>query len=147
MKDFISTDWTDERLTRARELKSAGMSAARIAAEIGGNATRNSVIGMLSRLNKGVTPRQVRSNHFVFPRAVPTCLNSLGVAPASETTHVLSIFDLKINQCRWPLGDPTDARFTYCGAPRDGMKPYCAHHRALAYLPVLTRAERAAMAR
>ena len=109
MKDFISTDWTDERLTRARELKSAGMSAARIAAEIGGNATRNSVIGMLSRLNKGVTPRQVRSNHFAFPR-----------------------------------GDPTDARFTYCGAPRDGVKPYCAHHRALAYLPVQTPAERAA---
>lgn len=68
---------------------------------------------------------------FAHCPAIPTCLNSLGVAPAknplgdvdaakrtapaSETTHVLSIFDLKINQCRWPLGDPTDARFTYCG--------------------------------
>jgi hypothetical protein len=35
--------------------------------------------------------------------------------------------------CCWPLGDPRDRDFHFCGAPVV-TAPYCQHHRALAYL-------------
>jgi GcrA cell cycle regulator len=48
----------------------------------------------------------------------------------------VTILDLRDSMCRWPLGDPTQAEFRFCGArktPGDG--PYCRCHAAIAYQP------------
>ena len=150
MKDFTPTDWTDERLARARELKQQGLSAAKIAAAIGGGATRNSVIGKFARLDAKAAPKGPAPK--LVMKKAPSAPLLVVEAPVVEapTTFVclrVSIADIKPPHCRWPIGDPRDPDFAYCGRERDGDKPYCAHHCAIAYLPVLTRAERAAMAR
>jgi GcrA cell cycle regulator len=36
-------------------------------------------------------------------------------------------------ECRWPLGDPTDEDFAYCGLPVARGRAYCAGHCRLAY--------------
>ena len=50
----------------------------------------------------------------------------------------VTIVDLKEAMCRWPLGDPTNPDFRYCGSPALSG-PYCAHHGALAYQPAQDR--------
>lgn len=41
--------------------------------------------------------------------------------------------DLESWSCRWPVGDPGEADFGFCGERRDADLPYCCAHRKLAY--------------
>ena len=41
--------------------------------------------------------------------------------------------DLKLNSCRWPIGDPKDADFHFCGKDTVTGKPYCSEHCKIAY--------------
>jgi GcrA cell cycle regulator len=63
--------------------------------------------------------------------------------PAFESVVVpmslrVTIVELKESMCRWPLGDPTDPEFRYCGSPT-ASRPYCAYHGGLAYQPAQER--------
>jgi GcrA cell cycle regulator len=55
------------------------------------------------------------------------------VDPGPTTTVVEQVCALTAGACRWPLGDPRDRDFRFCGDPVV-EPPYCEHHRALAYL-------------
>ena len=50
----------------------------------------------------------------------------------------VTIVELKESMCRWPLGDPADSEFRYCGSPT-ASGPYCAYHAGLAYQPAQER--------
>ena len=41
----------------------------------------------------------------------------------------------EVNCCRWPLGDPTDEDFAYCGLETAKGHSYCAGHCRMAYRP------------
>ena len=41
--------------------------------------------------------------------------------------------DLRTNTCRWPIGEPTDDNFHFCGKQTVTGKPYCAEHCKVAY--------------
>lgn len=43
--------------------------------------------------------------------------------------------DLTFRCCRWPLGDPQQPDFRFCGEPRRQGSPYCDAHHGLAYVP------------
>ena len=45
----------------------------------------------------------------------------------------VSLMDLKLNSCRWPIGDPKDEDFHFCGADTVTGKPYCSEHCKIAY--------------
>jgi len=47
--------------------------------------------------------------------------------------------DLEINDCRWPIGDPRQADFHFCGAPQQSGRPYCAAHWAMSFEASKTR--------
>jgi GcrA cell cycle regulator len=47
--------------------------------------------------------------------------------------EVISILDLSERTCRWPIGDPKDPAFGYCGAQSHPGFPYCAGHVAMAF--------------
>ena len=36
--------------------------------------------------------------------------------------------------CKWPIGDPGDADFHFCGSPSVAARPYCPEHCAIAYI-------------
>jgi GcrA cell cycle regulator len=51
-------------------------------------------------------------------------------------TEPVTILELRDSMCKWPIGDPTQSEFRFCGArktPGDG--PYCGCHAAIAYQP------------
>ena len=45
----------------------------------------------------------------------------------------LSVMEVSDHTCRWPIGDPHDFDFGFCGKPKpaNGL-PYCPHHTLLA---------------
>jgi GcrA cell cycle regulator len=47
--------------------------------------------------------------------------------------EVISILELNERTCRWPIGDPKDPAFGYCGAASHPGFPYCAGHVAMAF--------------
>lgn len=45
------------------------------------------------------------------------------------------VLDLTPFTCRWPVGDPHQADFRYCLAPKEFEASYCSEHVALSYQP------------
>lgn len=58
------------------------------------------------------------------------------VIPMSER---VTIMELREQMCRWPIGDPGREDFRFCGGRVTVASPYCSHHAAIAYQPVIDR--------
>jgi GcrA cell cycle regulator len=139
--------WTTERIELLKTHFEAGLSCREIANEIG--VSRNAVIGKLSRLNltrdKKIEVRRdgpKRSRPRSVPRLQYRMLRQLfaEVPPAEDdqTIHSeqhCSLLELSEERCRWPISNPGEKDFCFCGnRPLDGL-PYCAGHSRLAYQP------------
>lgn len=53
-------------------------------------------------------------------------------SPVSKAVKRITFLDLEEGMCRWPIGDPNDANFHFCGCPQTTGSAYCAHHAHLA---------------
>ncbi|MDB5478075.1 MAG: GcrA cell cycle regulator [Alphaproteobacteria bacterium] len=60
-------------------------------------------------------------------------LAALANATSRPDGAIVSILELNERTCRWPVGDPRDAGFGYCGAESYMAHPYCAEHVAIAF--------------
>ena len=58
---------------------------------------------------------------------------SVAAKTSYRTGGKISLMQLRTNSCRWPLGDPQQAGFGYCGAATDGIAAYCTIHKKIAY--------------
>lgn len=47
------------------------------------------------------------------------------------TRRSLSIMEIRNGLCRWPLGDPREEDFGYCGAATHNDRVYCPEHTAI----------------
>lgn len=89
-------------------------SASEIAAELG--CTKNAAIAKAHRLGLGPRDPDYRSAD-----AAPPQRNHFdGMGPGD---------------CRFPIGNPGDEGFHFCGAPAMPERPYCGRHCAIAYIP------------
>ena len=55
----------------------------------------------------------------------------------------ISLLDLTERTCKWPIGDPTEEDFAFCGLECVPGKPYCEYHVAVAFQPMSSRRDRA----
>ena len=68
---------------------------------------------------------------------IPKSRRDIFIKKTSQHAHKgIPLTDLKVNSCRWPLGDPTDPDFSFCGKEAVPGKPYCAAHCVEAYTGV-----------
>jgi len=150
--------WDGERVELLRRLWQDGISASRIAAQLGAGITRNAVIGKVHRLGlSGRAKPTVSSAAPRLRRAVPhttqktvalrgntVMLREVMIAeeyepeiqPAAVVIPIserVTITELRENMCRWPLGDPLAVEFRYCGTKCDPANPYCGPHARMAY--------------
>lgn len=51
----------------------------------------------------------------------------------SATYGAAALEALPSGACRWPVGDPAEPDFCFCGAPSAGHRPYCSAHLAQAF--------------
>jgi GcrA cell cycle regulator len=156
--------WTDERVELLKKLWSDGLSASQIAAELGG-ITRNAVIGKVHRLGlsgrakapSSSVPRQRKpraaSQMFRAPRTMMRGATALAMPaydyePEPEPVPIENIIpigqrcalvELTDEKCHWPIGDPGQPDFFFCGGKTNAGMPYCAYHARIAYQPVTDR--------
>ena len=45
-----------------------------------------------------------------------------------EVIEGVTMRDLEPHMCKWPIGDPQDSNFRFCGKRRIRSKPYCEKH-------------------
>lgn len=60
-----------------------------------------------------------------------------------ETPGIATVLTIRAFECRWPIGDPAQPGFTFCGAGC-GQGPYCSDHARIAYQPADARKRSAA---
>tara|TARA_B110000305_G_scaffold47029_1_gene50168 strand:+ start:661 stop:1116 length:456 start_codon:yes stop_codon:yes gene_type:complete len=133
--------WTHERIEHLKKLWEAGHTASSIATELGG-ITRNAVIGKAHRL--GLSGRmksksKVSSVSIVRRKKMPANRNSKIIeltTSVSEPMNPISFAGIKDGLCRWPLGEPEDLDFKFCGRSSNDGVVYCDEHHSLAYQPL-----------
>ena len=148
--------WTDYRVAVLRELWTKGLSASQIAVQLGG-VSRNAVIGKAHRLGLESRPSPIRgggNSRSRRNRAISRALEARALrgTMADEVidgeplvpengrdgkASVLAppsrpISDVK--ECLWPIGDPSDPDFSFCGDDTAPGRPYCPDHCAIAYI-------------
>ena len=148
--------WTDERIDQLTELWGAGQSASQIGKALG--MSKNAVIGKAHRLKLPPRPspiRKERSTPRPKPRSVPRLQTATPpppeAVPSSPARREVEALRKAIETvprivrrparrasggpgCLWPIGDPGDADFHFCGDSSVPGKPYCDLHCAKAYI-------------
>ncbi len=155
--------WTPERIKVIVDLWQAGHSASYVADVVGGvsrNAVIGKLhrLGLAERpsVNRPAQPvsrgrsKRAKSSEaseagasdtlFVGNAALkiasdplPTSNLSEAPSPAPKEARRLTLLQLNERTCKWPIGDPGDSDFGFCGAPKEFSRPYCEAHRRKAY--------------
>ena len=148
--------WTDDRVAMLRELWTKGLSASQIAVQLGG-VSRNAVIGKAHRLGLESRPSPIRGGGGTRSRrnrAISRALEAralrgtmaddeIGGEPV-VSGHGQKIIDRPLSpparpisdvkECLWPIGDPSESNFGFCGEDTSPGRPYCVSHCAMAYI-------------
>lgn len=53
---------------------------------------------------------------------------------SSKPKKLKSLLDLESCDCRWPIGDPRQSGFHFCGAQAALGRPYCIEHWQLSFV-------------
>ena len=135
--------WTDEKVTKLKELWGKGNTASQIA-EILGGVSRNAVIGKAHRLNlsgkiiakkKSFNQKIEKSKNLNVRKARRGKFKSLVIEKDFEAENPKQLEELDDNTCKWPIGHPNEEGFYFCG--RTSLKDfsYCKLHLLYAYQP------------
>ena len=120
--------WTDDKIKKLKKMWLLGKTTAEIAKSLG--MSKNSIIGKVHRLNLTARPSPIKKEKIVKKKAPP------------KKVGIVRLMDLKINTCRWPIGDPKDEDFHFCGEQTVTGKPYCLQHCQEAYLNMAPEEEK-----
>jgi len=152
--------WTQLQIRKLRQRWSTGVSAEKIARELGAGISRDAVLAKIRRL--GLPGRRKHDRRpsartairVISFDAIPDQLRVRTREPRRYPIWVVeakpyvddpgadanippaqrrSLLELSDEVCRWPVGDPACPGFFFCGAPVHIGKPYCADHCARAY--------------
>ena len=118
--------WTEERVEQLKQLWTEGLSASQIARVLGG-VTRNAVIGKVHRLGLAGRAGPARAER---PRTTVTHRTVRVVAPEPEIVeqdplvledgNFATVLTINDRMCRWPIGDPSENEFHFCGRKPEG---------------------------
>lgn len=150
-------EWTEQRIEMLRRLWGQGQTASQIAVALGG-VTRNAVIGKAHRLGLTGRPSPIKrdANGTAAPKRRPIPRRALQpkpimpplqralpaqpretVAPPPPREQPRTYTQARAHggtkSCSWPMGDPKQPGFHFCGEPSEPGRPYCANHCHQAY--------------
>ena len=155
--------WSAERIALLKRRWAEGASASTIASELG-HLSRCAVLGKVHRLRltqpafrrlhpaKDAAFKRGRATRKPRARAQSQLLaafEALGLAASFGAQDLCSVeacagksfgracslCELDEATCRWPLGEPGEAGFAFCGAAPLAPYPYCPAHCLIAYRP------------
>lgn len=146
--------WTDEMVESLKQMWKKGLTTNEIAKNLG--VSKNSIVGKVHRLNLTARPSPIKKkeeNVVVAETQTDTLEatteNNLQAAeintfkePIKSTVvehkktngSYIKLTELDNHTCRWPIGDPKDDNFCFCGKKVRSGQTYCEEHAALAYV-------------
>ena len=138
--------WTEEKVSKLKELWGKGNTASQIAEIIGG-ISRNAVIGKAHRLNlsakikrRSATSNQnfeetINQKNSNIKKGRKSKFKSLIIEKDFEPENPKQLEELDEKSCKWPIGHPNEKSFYFCG--RSSLKDfsYCKLHLLYAYQP------------
>ena len=148
--------WTPEAIATLTQMWRQGYSASQVAKKLGNGISRNAVIGKAHRLglagrdkpsspaghgnalNIRAAASKDRSGRVKGRPSRPKGQPKVKVARKSAPAPVEYVPGPGVSydalqprgQCRWPVGDPAEPDFHYCGAKPDTGSSYCAWHES-----------------
>ena len=139
--------WTSEKVEKLKELWTKGHTASQIA-EILGDTTRNAVIGKAHRLGLSGRMATKKSNGGISIIRkkwvnISQAQKIIDISPViDEPMNPTAFQDIKDGLCRWPLGEPEEIDFKFCGRNTKEGVVYCQSHYKQAYQPLSKVRER-----
>ena len=138
--------WTDEKVSKLKELWGKGNTASQIAEIIGG-ISRNAVIGKAHRLNLSAKIKtrsatssknfdnNIEGKNILSKKGRKSRFKTLIIEKDFEPENPKHLEELDENSCKWPIGHPDEKNFYFCG--RSSLKDfsYCKLHLLYAYQP------------
>ena len=154
--------WTTDMIDNLKKLWKKGLTTNEIAKELG--VSKNSIVGKVHRLNLTSRPSPIKKKDDEFDTAVvstseepevekkpaksakkaqkePEIIQQVDIQTIEITAPVapknkrgIKLSELDSHTCRWPIGDPKDDGFCFCGAKVRTGQTYCDEHAAIAYV-------------
>ena len=136
--------WTEKMVEDLRQMWIEGLTANEIAKKLG--VSKNSIVGKVHRLCLTARPSPIKRKEdmvaeaeFVFEETVKpeekiVPVKEPVVTQSSEAKGKVKLVDLGNHTCRWPLGDPRDEDFSFCGKKVRAGQTYCDEHSVMAYI-------------
>lgn len=141
--------WTDEMINKLRQLWDKGITTNDIAKELG--LSKNSVVGKVHRLNLDSRPSPIKkkeeeknileegekalSSDTTVKQPVHGFKTSENLSSTDQNKNTcIKLSELDSHTCRWPIGDPKDDNFCFCGKKVRAGQTYCDEHAAIAYV-------------
>ncbi len=136
--------WTEEKVTKLKELWGKGNTASQIAEIIGG-ISRNAVIGKAHRLNlsariiKKSSKISSKNNNFIKNnlkiknRRIK--FRSLLLDKNFEPSKNLTLEELTENTCKYMEGHPNEETSSFCGRKNVDKFSYCPLHLMMVFQP------------
>lgn len=125
--------WTEERVAELIRLWQAGHSASAIGKMLG--VSKNAVVGKAHRMQLPSRPSPIKQS--TIPRRISKpaqpVTKTVITRPAAPAPRRI-VRHAKGRSCMWPIGDPGEPDFHFCGGPALESKPYCEEHCARAYI-------------
>ena len=136
--------WNQQKVDDLKKLWNEGVATSQIGEQLG--FTKNAVIGKAFRL--GLERRQNSRKKISQPTSFSsatlyreTSSSSSSMSVKKEPIKRREKFNFKksivgtgnFRSCQWPIGDPLEEGFHYCGGQNIPTKPYCIEHFKKAY--------------
>lgn len=154
--------WTTEMIEGLKKMWKGGLTTNEIAKELG--VSKNSIVGKVHRLNLTSRPSPIKKKEGeeeteilqteevsvlveeeqkpqkkakkepASSKAFETEATPLPVEAELKKRRCIKLSELDSHTCRWPIGDPKDDRFCFCGNKVRAGQTYCDEHAAIAYV-------------
>ena len=142
--------WTEDMIDRLKQMWKEGLTTNEIAKQLG--VSKNSIVGKVHRLNLKARPSPIKKkeqepNIESTPqkeekakapiKSIKTVdIKNINIASdnCKKKDSCLKLTELDNHTCRWPIGDPRDDNFCFCGKAIRSGQTYCEEHSAIAYV-------------
>ncbi|MBQ9272027.1 MAG: global cell cycle regulator GcrA-like protein [Alphaproteobacteria bacterium] len=140
--------WSEESVEKLRQMWSEGLTANEIAKKLG--VTKNAIVGKVHRLCLTARPSPIKSKDEESSelelsvtenekeKAIAAKQRSFSKAESEPEICKpgvnIKLIDLDSHTCRWPIGDPRDDDFCFCGKKVRTGQTYCDEHAQMAYV-------------
>ena len=151
--------WTEEMVEGLKQMWKQGLTTNEIAKNLG--VSKNSIVGKVHRLNLTARPSPIKKKEDVVQKVTPVETPVVEepveeVTPQKETKASVEVKKINIEKipasdaclklteldnhtCRWPIGDPREDNFCFCGKKVRVGQTYCEEHSALAYVKPIVK--------